>query len=169
MVPTAARAVAGAVGFVGALLGVVFVLWPSLKPDAPPVDKGADLARAQVEPGLTFGQYLDRIGQTRRSYEPAQLRRRGAYVEFDYVIRGYKDKRLPLHWQLIDAGTGAQLSQSADLRVRPDVDRDKGAWNVWVALPPKVRRMYVQIQLFNDVGGFPIGRVRTPVFERAAA
>jgi hypothetical protein len=165
--PRVARAVAAIVGFVATVLGMVFVLWPSLKPDAPPTDRGAKLSDAQVEPGLTFGQYLDRIEQSRRPYGPADLGRRGAFVEFDFSVRGYKDKSLPLRWQLVEARSGVQLDQSRDLRVKPQVSTDAGSWNVWVPLPRRAHRMYVQIQLYNPAGTVPIGRVRTTEFGHA--
>lgn len=162
--PRVARAIAGTVGFAATVVGLAFVLWPSLKPDEPPVDKGAKLSNAQVETGLTFGGYLDRIEQSRRPYGAAELARRGAYVEFDFSVRGYKDKALPLRWQLLDADSGAQLRHSRDLRVKPQVNTDSGSWNVWIPMPTKPRHMYVQIQLYNDAGTVPIGRVRTTEF-----
>jgi hypothetical protein len=162
--PRVARAIAGAVGCAATILGVVFVLWPSLKPEAPPTDRGARLSHAQVAPDLTFGEYLDRIEQSRRPYGPAVLGRRGAYVEFDFSVRGYKGKELPLRWQLLDARTGAQLDHSRALRIEPAVNTDAGSWNVWTPLPPGTRRMYVEIQLYNDAGTVPIGRIRTPDF-----
>jgi hypothetical protein len=165
--PRIGRAIAGAVGCVATVVGLVFVLAPSLKPDEPPVDRGARLSRAQVEPNLSFGEYLDRIEQSRRPYGPVDLERRGAYVEFDFSVRGYKDKRLPLRWQLVDARSGAQLDHSRDLGVRPLVNTDAGSWNVWIPLTRRARRMYVQIQLYNNAGTVPIGRVRTRAFERA--
>jgi hypothetical protein len=162
--PRAARAIAGMVGFAATVMGALFVLWPSLKPQAPPTDRGATFSHAQVEPDLSFGEYLDRIEQSRGPYGPADLARRGAYVEFDFSVRGYKDKELPLRWQLIDARTGAQLDHSRDLRIKPLVATDAGSWNVWIALPPRARRLYVQVQLYDDGGTVPIGRVRTPTF-----
>jgi hypothetical protein len=112
---------------------------------------------------MTFGAYLDRIGQSRRPYDRTELAQRGAYVEFDFTVRGYKDERLPLGWQLLDARLGAQLGQSRALRVTPRADRDAGSWNVWIPLLRHTRRMYAQIALYN-AGGVPIGRVRSPVF-----
>jgi hypothetical protein len=163
-VPVVIRSVVGAVGFAATVIGLIFVLWPPLKPDPPPADRGATLSNAQVEPGMTFGEYLDRIPLSRRPYGPAELAQRGAYVEFDFSVRGYKGKRLPLRSQLIDAHRGVQLSQSAALRVTPRADKDAGNWFVWIPIPHPARRMYVQIQLYNDAGTVPIGRVRSPVF-----
>jgi hypothetical protein len=55
-----------------------------------------------------------------------------------------------------------QLDHSSDLRVNTDAD----SWNVWIPLPGPARRMYVQIQLYNDSGRVPIGRIRTPDFSQ---
>ena len=161
--PGVARAIVGAVGFAATVIGLVFVLWPSLKPEPPPADQGAALSNAQVETGMTFGAYLDRIGQSRGSLDRAMLGARGAFVEFDFAVRGYKNKHLPLGWQLLDAHSGTQLDQSRALRVTPRADRDSGAWNVWIPLRRSARRMYAQIALYN-ASGVPIGRVRSPVF-----
>lgn len=162
------RGIVAAVGFAATVIGLIFVLWPSLKPEPPPADRGATLSNAQVEPGMTFGEYLDRIGQSRRPYDRTVLAQRGAYVEFDFSVRGYKDKRLPLGWQLLDARLGAPLGQSRALRVIPQADRDAGSWNVWIPLRRSARRMYAQIALYNDAG-VPIGRVRSPLFSARGA
>jgi hypothetical protein len=167
-VPGVARAIVGAVGFAATVIGLVFVLWPSLKPEPPPADQGAALSNAQVEPGMTFAAYLDRISQSRGSLDRATLDERGAFVEFDFSVRGFKDKHLPLGWQLLDARDGVQLAQDRALRVTPRADRDSGVWNVWIPLRHKARRMYAQIALYN-LKGVPIGRVRSPVFSAAGA
>jgi hypothetical protein len=161
--PGVARAIVGAVGFTATVIGLVFVLWPSLKPEPPPADQGAALSNAQVEPGMTFGAYLDRIGQSHGSLDRATLDARGAFVEFDFAVRGFKDKHLPLGWQLLDARNGVQLDQDRRLRVTPRADRDSGVWNVWIPLRTRAHRMYAQIALYN-ASGVPIGRVRSPVF-----
>jgi hypothetical protein len=164
--PRVARATAAIVGFVATTIGIVFGLWPSLRPDPPATNRGAKLSDAQVEAGMTFGQYLDRIEQSRKPYGETDLARRGAFVEFDFSVRGYKDKFLPLRWQLVEARSGTQLDQSRDLRLKPQVSTDAGSWSVWVPMPRRTRRMYVQIQLYNPAGTVPIGRVRTTEFGR---
>jgi hypothetical protein len=166
--PGVVRAIVGAVGFAATVIGLVFVLWPSLKPEPPPADQGATLSNAQVEPGMTFAAYLDRIGQSRGSLDRATLDERGAFIEFDFVVRGFKGKHLPLGWQLLDASSGVQLGQDRALRVTPRADRDSGVWRVWIPLRSKARRMYAQIALYN-LNDVPIGRVRSPVFSAAGA
>jgi len=161
-----ARGAAGAVGFVATLLGVIFVLWPSLKPEGPPPAKSATLTNATVDRNLTFGQYLDRIEQSRSSYQPADLRKRGAIVQFDYRIEGYKGKRLPLRWQLVDSRSGDQLAHSRDMRLIAEAGTDRGNWPQWIPIPAgrRPRRVFVQLQLYEPSGRFPLSRLRTPVF-----
>jgi hypothetical protein len=161
-----ARAISAVVAFIGMLLGVIFVLWPSLIPPSPPATKSATLQELTLDQNVTFGQYLDRIEQSRAPYEPNTLARRGALVEFEFVITGYRDKRLALRWQLINAETRDQIDRSRDILIAPSATTERGTWNVWVPNPKRrSRRLYVQLQLYDDrAGGSPIARLRTPRF-----
>jgi hypothetical protein len=160
-----ARSVATIVAFVGTLLGVVFLLWPSLKPEGPTQTESVTLDRPTLDRNVTFGQYLDRIEESRAPYRPDTLARRGVLVEFDFVITGYRDKQLPIRWQLIDAQSGDQLDQSRDISLVPRVTNEHGTWHVWAATPKhRARRLFVQIQLYDRRGGVPLGRLRTRVF-----
>lgn len=157
-----ARWASGVVGFTATVLGLVFVLFPALKPEPPPPVKGATLTNATPEQ-LTWGQYLDRDDVDRAPYDAAALRRRGIYVEFDYTIEGYKDKPLPLRWQLIDAQSGEQLGNARDTHITALANSDRGTQPVWVQLPQRPARLvYVQLQFFEPKGVVSIGRVRTP-------
>ena len=159
-----ARWTSALVGFVAALLGVLFVLFPALKPEGPAPTKGAMLSNP-VREMLSWGQYLDRKDLDRSPYDDAALRRPGIFVEFDYAIEGYKDQALPLRWQLIDARGGDQLGKSRDTQIVPEAATDKASWDVWVPLPRRhVQRVFVQLQLFEQRGTVPIGRLRTPAF-----
>ena len=126
----------------------------------PPAARSATLSNVTLDRSVAFGQYLDRIKLTRTPYTPATLSRRGAYVEFDYAIAGYKGKRLPLRWQLVDARTADQLAQSEDLGIKAQATTDRGTWFVWVPLPHgHGRRFFVQIQLYKQDGRVPLSRV----------
>ena len=56
-----ARVVSSTIGLAATILGVVFVLWPSLKPEAPPAARSATLSNVTLDRSVAFGQYLDRI------------------------------------------------------------------------------------------------------------
>jgi hypothetical protein len=148
--------------FVGA-----FVLWFSLKPHgqgAPPV-KAAVLRNPTLDRGITFGQYLTRNHLSRDPYTAASLARPGAIVTFDFRIQGYKDKRLPLRWQLVDTRTGAEPDEETGIGIVPKADIDQASWPFWVSVPgSRNRRYFVQIQLYDDRDTVPIGRLRTATF-----
>jgi hypothetical protein len=160
-----ARLVSSGIGLAATIIGVVFVLWPSLKPEGPPTARSATLSNVTLDRSVGFGQYLDRIKLSRAPYTPAVLSRRGAYVEFDFAIEGYKGRRLPLRWQLVDAQTAEQLAQSEDLGIKAQVTADRGTWFAWVPIPHgRKRRFFVQIQLYKHDGRVPLSRVRTARF-----
>ena len=163
-----ARGVKGIAGFAAAVLGVVFVLWPNLKPEPPPREKRVVLGRAAVDRNVRFGQYLDRRRLTRGDYVRADLQRPGALVSFNYRIVGYRHERMPVHWQLIDATTSEQLAESVDLSIVPEVNDDDGAGQVWIAVPRgRARRLFVELELLN-ARAVPIGRTRTLTFRGPA-
>jgi hypothetical protein len=148
-------------------LAVGLLLWLALQPngDQAPATRQASLRNPTLERDISFGQYLDRKAIDHTSYQPAQLRRRGAFLTFDFRVEGYKGKRLPLRWQLLDARNGDQLEQSRDYAITPDANTDSGSWDVWVPVPQGAgRRLYVQVQLYNDRGVVPIARLRTSAF-----
>jgi hypothetical protein len=152
---------------VALLLGGAFLLWSSLKPHgqgAAPV-KAAVLRNATLDRGITFGQYLTRNHFSRDPYTAAALARHGALVTFDFRIQGYKNKRLPLRWQLTDARTGDQPQEGTGIGIIPKADIDQASWNFWVPIPAgEKRRYYVQLQLYDDRDAVPIGRLRTETF-----
>jgi hypothetical protein len=157
------------VAFLATLLGVVFVLFPALKPTGPPTTKAATLSDA-VQEQLNWGQYLDRTaGLSRASYDASALQRRGIYVSFHFSIDGYDGKQLPLRYQLLDAQTGDQLGQSSGTLIVPTARSDSGVWPVWVPLPPGPPKLvYVQLQLYDDTGIVPLDSLRTPAIRAAA-
>lgn len=160
-----ARSTAAVVGFAATLLGIVFVLWPALKPAGPPAVKGVTLDNLQVD-RRSFAQYLQQVQLSAAPYEPATLGARGTMVTFHYVIDGFKGKHLPLRWQLIDARSGNQVAQSSDLRIIPSAPQDAANWYVWIPGPSgRTRQYYVQLQLYDEHGRFPVGeQKRTPDF-----
>lgn len=159
-----AKAVGAAVSFTATAIGLIFGVWPALKPEEPPVTKGATLTNVTLD-RMSFGQYLDRISQSRTGYRRTQLERTVAVVGFDFSIRGYRNKRLPLQWRMVNARTGDQMDQSRDLFFTPEVSEDQARWSVWVAVPRgRDRRFFVEVELFDDRGAVPLGRVRTDLF-----
>lgn len=155
-----ARWTSAIVGFVATLLGVVFVLFPGAKPDGPPVTMRAALSQPTAEV-LTYGQYLDRVDLRRSPYDASALRRRGVFIELDWSAEGYKDKALPLRWQLIDARRGEQLGRSRDISVTPEAPHDAATGRLWAPLPRgRTRDLAVQVELYDETGRWPIAQSR---------
>jgi hypothetical protein len=149
---------------------MIFVLWPSLKPDPPPMDRGASLSHAQVDPGLSFGQYLDRIEQSRKPYGPADLARRGAYVaeptsSSTSPCAVTRTSTCRCAGSCSTPGPGSSSTTQATCASRPTSTPTPAAGTCGSRCQG-ARRMCVQIQLYNDKGRVPIGRIRTPDFSQ---
>jgi hypothetical protein len=160
-----AKAVSAVVGFIAVLLGLIFLLWPSLKPEPPSPTRDVKLSHLTLERPVTFGAYLRRINQSAGGLEPAVLKQAGALAAFDFTVEGYKDRRLPLAWQLVDAGNGEKLDGNRDLSIKPEVTKDSGNWPLWVPLPKgHPRRLFIEIQLYEPRGVVALGSLRTRTF-----
>jgi hypothetical protein len=165
LVPRIAKGITGFVAFVGSVLAIVFVLWPSLKPEPPSPTRGVSLSGLRLERPVTFGAYLRRVHQPPGGLEEAELARRGALASFDFVIEGYKDRRLPLTWQLIDEDGGNVLEENRDVWIEPEVNRDSGTWPIWVPEPRGGRRLaFIQVELYEPRGVVPLETLRTRTF-----
>jgi hypothetical protein len=160
-----AKAITALVAFIGGLLAIIFLLWPSLKPEAPSPTRHVALSGLKLERPVTFGAYLERVHQPPGGLEDAVLNERGALASFDFVIEGYKDRPLPLTWQLIEARGGTVLDENRDIRLKSEVTKDSGTWRLWVPLPKRGRRaVFILVQLFEPRGVIALKTLRTRTF-----
>jgi hypothetical protein len=163
---------AGAIaGAVGAVLSVVFVLLPNLRPkaDQAPTEKRADIGVLKVERPVTYKQYLQRTGLPGGDYGAAYLGRQGVFVEFDVSITGYKGQPLPLRWSLFDAVSGAEVSEAKGTTLRAEASIDRATWHIWAPLPRRRGTFFLLIQLFDPKGVVPLDRAQTESFPGRAA
>jgi hypothetical protein len=156
--------VAAAVGIVSGLVGLMFVLLPNLQPEPPARHKGVKLTRLDFQPRLTFRQYLQRVDQPATSFTPERLSQPGAFLEYRFVITGYKGQRLPVRYELIDASSGDQVAEARPFTIEPLAAQDSGTWHAWVPLPRRARRLFVILQVFQPEGVVPLDRLRTASF-----
>ena len=125
---------------------------------------GRSASNAQVEPGLTFGQYLDRTEQTRNPYSRAQLDRRGAHV--DFLVRGYKDKKLPLRWRVLTTILAPPIDRGAENGTpASDAARFTGRLHRTVTTSFRRRRLRVRGRLVGPDGS-PIAGARIEVLSQ---
>jgi hypothetical protein len=160
-----AKAIAALVAFVASVLGIIFLLWPSLKPEAPSPTRRVVLTELKLERPVTFGAYLTRIHQPAGGLADAVLNERGALASFDFVIEGYKDRPMPLVWQLIEARRGNVLDENRDIVLKPEVTKDSGHWPIWVPLPRgERRRVFIQVELYEPRAVIALKTLRTRTF-----
>jgi hypothetical protein len=72
--------VAGVVSTVVAVVGLILVFVPGLKPDPPAAQKGAAFSELTIDPMVTRGEYLRRLDRGPGDYTREQLRERGVVV-----------------------------------------------------------------------------------------
>ena len=104
--------------------------------------------------GGDYADYLDqaRIGRSGRSEK--ELATRGVIINYEVTMAGYRNKRLPLKWSLIDAKTKANvvdpaLTNQLALTITPDACSFHVGHPIWVH-PPAGQLYYVQLYLYDD-------------------
>jgi hypothetical protein len=165
LVVRVAKATAAVVAFIGSALGVIFVLWPQLKPEPPSPTRRVALSELRLEQPVTFGAYLRRVHRDAGGLEDAVLKERGALVTFHFAIEGYKNRRLPIVSQLINARSGNVINENRDTWMQPEVTKDSGNWPVWVPLPRgHPRRVFVEVEFYEPRAVVPLRTLRTKTF-----
>ena len=114
---TTVKAVGGVAAAIAAIVGLVFLFFPDLRPTGTSDEGSATFSKPTVEQPVTFGQYLDRVEIPRDGYTQEILQRPGALVSVQVTIKGYRDQALPLRWYLLD---GAGDRRSAEQEAHAD-------------------------------------------------
>lgn len=149
------------VGLVTGIVTLVYLVWP----DAAPVKK-AEMPKPRLEAGLTFEQYLERVGLDPGNLPPEELARRGGLVQFTVEATGYKGEPLRLRWQLVDVGTNDQIRESDAITVRPGADTDRLSPDpIFALFPERGGPFRVHGELFAP-DGVSIANADTEVFRR---
>jgi hypothetical protein len=155
------------IGLVSTVVGLVFVVWDHVRQPPTPT-RLAQLSDLELEPSMTFRQYLARIDQPIADYTPAKLARRGAFVDFHVEAVGYKGEPLVLKWELWRAG-GDQVDESRARELTPVVDDDNGRQQFWVPLPRSPGSFIVLVELLEQQQYSPLqlDKLRTVPFRGA--
>ncbi len=140
-----------AVALVAASVGLLFDLWPTLKPD-PGTHIGAEMSVSAVERNVTYGAWLRRSSGTEQNYQArlAQylheaesdrgLRIRGELAYVKVRVWGFKRRSVTLHWSVYNARTQQRTSlegtieQGQQSGVRLDAPTDEFVAEMWI--PP---------------------------------
>ena len=126
---TTVKAVGGVAGAIAAIVGLVFLFFPDLRPSGTSDEGSATFSKPTVEQPVTFGQYLDRVEIPRDGYTEEILQRPGALVSVQVTIKGYRDQALPLRWYLLD---GRRDRRPAEQEAHADGRSQRGPGGVVV-------------------------------------
>jgi hypothetical protein len=135
---------------VAAIIGVVFIFSPDLKPEPLPAKRSAELSELTLDPSASYSEYIDRLRMTdlrKSDFTPEKLREQGALVSFRVHVVGYKGERLPLDWQLINVSTGREVREMRSTVMIPSVNDDQATKDIWVAHPRQRGPFRLEIQL----------------------
>ncbi|HWN22023.1 MAG TPA: hypothetical protein VNP93_08625 [Gaiellaceae bacterium] len=169
-----AKALGGLATLVSSVLAVVFLLLPNLKPEPTPGEGSATFAEPTLEQPVTFGQYLDRIELPKDVYSPEDLARPGVLAGFGLTIKGYKDRRLPLRWFVLDTVTHDLVDgQSKRHTFEPDRNTSPLTWSVWIPRPVGAGPFKAVFEIYppgtqpGQPGSAPLDRTETETFAGA--
>lgn len=168
---TTVKAVGGVAGAIAAIVGLVFVFLPDLRPDPTPDEGSATFSKPTVEQPVTFGQYLDRVEIPRDTFTEKELQRPGVLVGVQVTIKGYRNEALPLRWYLLD-GPEIVDQQSKKHALTADRNDAPAAWSFWVALPPGAGPFRIALEIYPPnpkPGVIPLDEKKTELFAAGPA
>ena len=144
---TTVKAIGGVAAAIAAIVGLVFLFFPDLRPAGTSDEGSATFSKPTVEQPVTFAQYLDRVEIPRDGYTEEDLQRPGALVGVQVAIKGYRDQALPLRWYLLD---GPEIVDQQSRRHTLTTDRNDApaAWSFWAPIPPGAGPFKIVVQIF---------------------
>ena len=146
--------IGGALGIAVAAATFYFLLWP--RPDACVRQLVGQLGPPIVDRGVTYGEYLKRIGEPPGNADPKTLKRVGNILDFRITVVGYRGKRLPVRWSTLTEGgrplNAPQLTNQLAFEVEPDDCSDSGRRLTWTPLPQRAGSYINEINLIDDNG-----------------
>jgi hypothetical protein len=162
---------AGVVALVASVVGLLFVFKPGWKPEPPPDVGTLKIVDSSVRQPVTFGRYLERVRLPPLGMTKAFRQRRGLLIEFDYQAEGFRGKRLPIQWELVDAKTNDRVRGDDAVGITPSTNNEAAKWFVWVPSPQAGKRYYVTVTLYQPRKGdveVPLADFDTPEFDGSA-
>jgi hypothetical protein len=157
-------AVVAAVALASGLTGLVFDLWPGLKPD-PRTKLSGEVSVFAVDPSVSYGEYLKRTSFSdtefqRRSLQVCDGRRTcnrlalpGEQIYINTTVEGFKRRAVILRLSLYRAATHRRVAGISDVdvaRENLDAPTDRAVVPVWLICPPQPwARYFVRVELYH--------------------
>jgi hypothetical protein len=146
-----------------AVLGLVFLLVPGLKPEPPAPKRAARLATVEFAPRLSMRQMLDRTDQSTAGLTRRELAARVVFLRYRFETVGYKEQELPIKSELIRAN-GDQVHEQRPFVIVPQANEDNGTWFTWAPRPRDRARYRLLLQIFEPKEVVPIDELRSEPF-----
>jgi hypothetical protein len=148
---------AGGVGTIAAVVGLVFVFFPDAKPTATEkcTARGAELSKVVSKPAPRK-TYLARLGASTQGMTRERLNEAGQLVTFDVATEGYLNERLIVATRVLTTNEapvselGIENPRAVD--VIPKGCKDESHYQVWSPLPTKPGRYKVELRLLDPNG-----------------
>ena len=160
------------VGVIAGVVGLVFVFFPGCRPLASPDVGKIEVSDIRVRQPVTFGRYLKRLKLPPGTLSEEHLRRPGVLIEFQAQIDGFKDKELPLRWELNDAATNDSVDEDQAVTIEPSTNSEGRTWFVWAPAPERTGKYYVTVTIYQPPKGdvdVPLEAFDSPEFTGVAA
>ncbi len=148
----------GGIAAIVAIVGLVFDLFPGIKPKAATECSalGAELSDVQATGRFTRRAYLERENGSTANLTSARLGERGVLITFDFGTQGYLHQSLKVGTRVVTADrapvSGPELDIPLALTVVPQSCTDSGHREVWSALPDAAGRYRVELRLLDPSG-----------------
>jgi hypothetical protein len=168
------------VALIGGILSLLFIFKPGWKPQPPPDVGTVKISDVKVTTPVTFRRFHQKLRLPVGTQSKEYLARRGVLIEFDYEAMGFRNRRIGIHWELIDARTNEPvLSDVSDdknaqkaVDITPTTNNEVRKWFVWVPTPNDRKTYYVAVALYQPRQGeveVPLDDFNTDKFAGLAA
>ena len=160
------------VGLIAGVLGLVFLVFPALRPEPAPDTGAVQVSDVRVRQPVSFGRYLKRLKLPPGQLTAEYLARRGVMIEFQTQIEGFKGKQLPLRWELNDAATNDVVDEDQAVTIKPSTNNEGRTWFVWAPAPETGGKYYVTVTIYQPPKGevdVPLEAFDSPEFTGLAA
>jgi hypothetical protein len=148
---------------ISAVVGLVFLFAPGLKPAPPSPTRSAKLTSVEFVPSLSMRQMLDRTDQSTEGLTRKELAARVVFMRYRFETVGYKEQELPIKTELIRANRD-QVHEQRPFTIVPQANEDSGTWFTWARLPRDRARYRLLLQIFEPNEVVPIDELQSEPF-----
>ena len=163
----AIKAIGAVAGTVTGVLAVIFLLFPSAKPDEPPTptplpaEMRGLLSNAVVTPGTTWGFYAEQYGNADLQGRPAATL--GVMIRYTVEIRGLVGRTCYVNGRLVDTVANQWVGETWQQGMIPEAMVDTSNMVLWIPTTVTPGTYHAILILYNQ-NGTELNRIATTTF-----